>query len=142
MRKAALLSDQGYASNMRIIIPTAIHNGRTCTNGTHNFPTLHSKCSYCGFNKLTVSGTMLKPFAAGSTKAITASANSTCYRMAICITYNGQNNWTEYTVTNQLSKTYTFANPGLYTIKIVARDIDPSNADSVTATHTFKIRVY
>jgi len=145
MRKAVLLSDQAFLSQMRLIMPTAMKNGRSCTNGTHSFSGNHCKCSYCGFNKLTVKGSILKPIPVNSTQTITAIANSTCYRMAVCIKYDSPNAteyWTEYMNTNQLSKTFTFSNTGLYTITVVARDVSPNDANSVTSTHVFKIRVY
>lgn len=142
MRKAVRLCDQPYDDSMRLIMPTAMKSGRTCTGGTHLFTGNHCKCNYCGYNKLTVTGTMLKPIAAGTTKTISASANSSCYRMAICIRYGNTEQWTEYLNTSQINKTFTFSNAGLYTITVSARDVAPSDANSVTATHVFKIRVY
>lgn len=143
MRKAVMLGEI-YEPDMRLIVPQSMQNGRTCTAASHSFDGVKNKCSNCGFIKLNVTGDMLKPVAVGTTHTLTATANPTaiCYRMAICISYNGQDAWTEYTITNQISKTYTFSHTGLYTITVVARDLDPNNADSVTATHVYTIRVY
>ena len=141
MRKAVRLSDL-YSGSMRLIIPTAMKNGRNCTGGTHSFAGSHCKCSSCGFVKLTVSGNMLKPVPAGSAQTIVATANTTCYRIAICVSYDDEVLWTEYTNTAQATRSFTFTQAGLYTITIVARDVDPSDADSVTSTHIYKVRVY
>lgn len=142
MRKAVKLSDQGYDDTVRYILPTAMKSGRTCSGNAHSFSGSHCKCSNCGYNKLKVTGTMIKPIAVGTTQTITASANSSCYRMAICISYGSNEQWTEYTNTSQINKSFTFSNTGLYTITVVARDVAPSDSNSVTATHVFKIRVY
>lgn len=145
MRKAVLLSDQLYPTEMRLIIPTAMKNGQSCTNGTHSFSGNHCKCSYCGFNKLIVNGSMLKPIPVNSTQTITATTNSTCYRMAVCIKYDSPyatEYWTEYMNTDQLSKVFTFSNTGQYVITVVARDVSPNDPNSVTSTHVFKVRVY
>lgn len=145
MRKAVLLSDQAYSSQMRLIMPTAMKNGRDCTNGTHSFSGNHSKCNYCGFNKLTITGSMLKPVPVNSTQSITATTNSTCYRVAVCVKYDGANSeesWTEYMNTNKVSRPFTFTKAGLYVITVVARDVTPNDPKSVTSTHVFKVRVY
>ncbi len=142
MRKAVILADENYASDMRIIMPTAMQNGRTCSGGSHSFVGTHCACQHCGFNKLTVTGAMKKPIAVGTRTTLTATTNSTCYRIALCISYNGQETWTEYMNLSQISKTYTFSNAGLYTITVVARDVTDTDPTSVTATHTYKIRVY
>ncbi len=145
MRKAARLSDQRYDSNMRLIIPSAMKRRSACINGTHNFSGGHCKCSYCGFNKLTVTGTMLKPVPVGSTQTISASTNSGCYRIAVCVQHEAAGStplWTEYTNTSQVSRSFTFSNTGLYTITIVARDVSPNDANSITSRHVFKVRVY
>lgn len=145
MRKGVILADDVTIhpeQGMRLIIPTSIKNGRNCSGGSHVFSGNHCRCSLCGFNKLTVTSAMLRPIAAGITKNIVAVANSTCYRMAICIKYGETETWMEYTNTNRISQSWTFSNTGLYTITIVARDVDPEYADSITTTHIFKIRVY
>lgn len=146
MRKAVSLNDElGDNRQVRLIVPTGMKNGRSCGNSTHSFTGSHCKCNYCEFNKLTVIGTRLKPVPVGSTQTITASANAGCYRMAMCIKYDADGaseSWTEYMNTSQVSRSFTFTRTGLYTITVVGRDVSPSDANSVTSTHVFKIRVY
>lgn len=145
MRKAVRLIDQYGANKMRVIMPSAMKRRSACPNGAHDFSGSHCKCSYCDFNKLTVTGTILKPVPVGSTQTITASASTNCYRMAVNVQYDEKDaarSWTEYLNTNQVSRSFTFTRTGLYVITIVARDVSPSDANSITSTHVFKIRVY
>lgn len=149
MRKAVTLSSElaynSFTSDLRIIMPTGMKDeGRICSGGTHAFSGNSCKCTRCGYSKLKVTGTMLKPVKVGTTKTITATANSNCYRLAIGIKHesDAKKTWTEYYNTNQLSKSWTFSKTGLYTIEIAVRDIDPANTNSVTATHIFTVRVY
>ena len=65
--------------------------------------------------------------------------------MAVNVQYDEKDaasSWTEYLNTNQVSRSFTFTRTGLYVITVVARDVSPSDANSITSTHVFKIRVY
>ena len=150
MRKAKKLSDS-YSGTVCLVKPYLIREGRTCSNGSHVFSvsngTQTSYCRYCGFVKLRVTPTMLRPVPVGSTQTLYASAsgaaNTTCYRMAIRVTTpSGVTVWSTYTNTSSISHSYTFAARGLYTIEVVARDLDPDTSLSRTAKQVYTIRVY
>lgn len=150
MRKDKKLSDS-YSGTVCLVKPYLIREGRTCSNGSHVFSvsngTKTSYCRYCGFVKLRVTPTMLRPVPVGSTQTLYASAsgaaNTTCYRMAIRVTTpSGETIWSTYTNTSSISHRYTFASRGLYTIEVVARDLDPDTSLSRTANQVYTIRVY
>lgn len=121
MRKGVILSDQAYSSNMRVIMPT----------------------SATGENiSLNITGAMLKPIPVGSTHTLSATANQTCYRIAICVKHENTQTgiWTEYLNTSQISKVQTFSQTGLYTVTVRARAVNSST--STVAEHIYTVRVY
>jgi hypothetical protein len=50
--------------------------------------------------------------------------------------------WREFTSTSSATVNYTFAERGLYTIVVAARDVATTEAHSCKETHTFKVRIY
>ena len=152
MRKAVKLSDTPsyYARTMHVIVINS--HSMTTQCATHTYPTYGTSiapggsattCSTCGYCYLTVGGNMMKPFKTGLQKTITASTNTTCYRIAIGITTpSGTTTWQEYMTTNRASRTYTFSETGLYTITISARDISDSVSDSNVVQHIYTVRTY
>ncbi len=149
MRRATMLSEDYSKKMVCLVIPTAMKDGRTCSNGTHVFKTGDGLsidfCRYCGYNKMKVTGNMLCPIKHGKSATLSGSVNVTCYRMAMCVTTpSGSKKWIEKLNTSSISQTYTFNETGMYTVKIVARDLDPTTFPdySVDAVHTFTIRVW
>ena len=143
MRKWKKLSDE-YIPNPSfcVVKPSAMKDGRGCS---HSFPGSTNFCSRCGYNRMKVTPTMVRPIAQNTTLSVGGRANITCFRMALCITSpSGDNTWRELTSTSSIYSSYYFNQTGLYTIKIVARDLDPDSYPSATRTaeNVFKIRVY
>lgn len=152
MRKACILSDH-YSGPVRLIVPRYMREATVCIDGSGNEHNAHrfagangypcNVCSYCGYNKLRVSGNLLRPIPVGSTRTLYGTANMSCYRMAIAVRYeNGTNSWTESLSCSQITRSYTFTQAGLYTITVCARDLNDSNANSIANTFTYTIRVY
>lgn len=149
MRKAAKLSDYGrFISNpIRVIIPSSMIRSKVCSSSGHTYASSSTGtscyCTRCGECKLTITGSLLKPLKAGTTKAITGTANVKCFRIAIGVTKpSGYTSWYEFTNTSSATVNYTFSERGLYTVVVAARDVATTEAHSCKETHTFKIRIY
>ena len=152
MRKNVPISFEGtyYSGNpIRIISPKYFYIKKECT--VHTYPTATTapggkgtKCLTCDYIDLRVTGQMTGPIPVGSTFTILGNANYTCYKMRICVQYEGNSGtWTEYYNTNSVSRTVTFNQTGLYYITIEGYDSDPSVDPNATARrHVFAIRVY
>lgn len=149
MRKAARLSDYSrFTSNsIRVIIPSAMIRSKVCSSSGHTYASSSTGtscyCTRCGECKLTITGSLLKPLKAGTTKAITGTANVKCFRIAIGVTKpSGYTSWYEFTNTSSATVNYTFSERGLYTVVVAARDVATTETHSCKETHTFKIRIY
>lgn len=135
---------------MDLIIPNYFNVASSCSGHTYaTYATSISPsgkgsvCTQCGYSNLTISGNLIAQIPVGTTKTISAIASMTCFRIAIGITPpTGMASWTQYTSVNQVSRSYTFSQTGLYTITISVRDISDSNSASNTAQHVFRVRVY
>lgn len=143
MRQNAKLSDYN-AHKIRVIVPKYFTVKNSCK---HQYTTSSTgtpcECTRCGANKLTLTGTMLKPCEKLSTRTIEAKTNVKCYRIAIGITDpSGKVTWKEFMSTDKAAWSYNFKKPGVYKIWLAARDIDPKEAHSCCATHVFTVRVY
>ena len=149
MRKAAKLSDysQFISHSIRVIIPSAMIRSKVCSSSGHTYASSSTGtscyCTRCGECKLTITGSLLKPLKAGTTKAITGTAKVKCFRIAIGVTKpSGYTSWYEFTNTSSATVNYTFSERGLYTVVVAARDVATTEAHSCKETHTFKIRIY
>jgi len=149
MRKAAKLSDYSRFTShgIRVIIPSAMIRSKVCSSSGHTYASSSTGtscyCTQCGECKLTITGSLLRPLRVGTTKAITGTANVKCFRIAIGVTKpSGYTSWYEFTSTSSATVNYTFAERGLYTIVVAARDVATTEAHSCKETHTFKVRIY
>lgn len=149
MRKFAKLSDYSQFTSypIRVIIPSAMIRSRVCSSSGHTYASSSSGtscyCTKCGECKLTITGSLLRPLRAGTTKAITGTANVKCFRIAIGVTKpSGYTSWYEFTSTSSAMVNYTFSERGLYTVVVAARDVATTETHSCKETHTFKIRIY
>ena len=146
MRKAYPLSEATWYTThlMRVAMPSSIVASDNCSHQYASSSTGTSRhCLICNRNYLFPRGTMTKPIAVGTTKSIGGTVNVQCYRVAIGITTpSGTTTWQEFTNCTHAYRTYTFNQTGLYTVQFAARDIAPSELNSINVTHTFKIRVY
>lgn len=149
MKRNEILSSSFYSNPVSIIIPDYFQVPTSCT--THTYAPMQSvpggystKCSVCNRSNLRITDTMYSPITVGTQLTLTATANYSCYRMAINIKHtDGTNLWYQFTNTDTATFAYRFKVPGLYTITFAARDANPDIESTSNGTsHTFTIRVY
>lgn len=148
MRKHKQLSSEFPSAHLSLIIPSRMDVIGSCTHSYTNSGNWSGAiCNSCGYNRMRISSTIPDSgvYANGTTVTFSGSAGFTCYRMAMGITTpSGSTSWTERTNTSSISRSYTFSQTGLYTIRISARNMPDtaSYPQSTAITYVFTVRVY
>lgn len=148
MRKHRVLSTEFPDRRLALIIPSRMDVIGSCTHSYTNSGNWSGAiCNSCGYNRMRISSTIPDSgvYANGTTVTFSGSAGFTCYRMAMGITTpSGSTSWTERTNTSSISRSYTFSQTGLYTIRISARNMPDTTSypQSTAITYVFTVRVY
>ncbi len=148
MRKYKNLAEEFPSVSMTAIIPLSMEIHGSCSHSYSNFGNwTDAVCNSCGYNRMRISSTIPDwgVYASGSTRTLTGTVGFTCYRMAMGITTpSGSTSWVESTNTSSISRSYTFSQTGLYTIRISARDTPDTSAypQSAAVSYVYTIRIY
>lgn len=118
-------------------------SGHTYTTISNSSDGLDSVCNKCGYSRLRILANTIPPISKGTTRTISASTTTRCYRIAVGITSpSGTTTWLPYAMSSStFSGSYTFSESGLYTIVVAARDINDSLAGSIGTNVTYYVRV-
>lgn len=149
MRKDWPVGSDYPSERLALIIPTGMD---VVGNHTHTYTNQGNwtgvLCNSCGYNRMRITAPMPHwgMFTSGTTWTVTGSVGFTCYRMAVGITDpSGKTTWVDYMNTGSVSRSYTFSQKGLYTIRISARNMPDSGttaASSASTYYDYTIRTY
>ena len=150
-KKHVPLSYFWNSGKSRVIRPQGSFQSVSCSSTSHTYTTIpydrgqDSICNGCGACRLYARNVLLNCVPVGTTKTLEGHSSIRCYRMAMkVVAPNGTVSWLGEVVNgSSYLKSYTFSQPGLYTITLYARDTNPDYYSSSTQVHhTYTVRCY
>lgn len=127
---------------------TGYYTYSDCAGHTYSNPSVSSNgtdstCNKCGYSKLRIDADTFAPLTVGSTKTITASTSTRCYRIAVGITTPSKSTtWLPAQMnSSSFSSSYKFSEKGIYTVVVSARDLNDSLVGSYATSFTYQVRV-
>lgn len=136
------------SSSIKLCRTTGYYTYSDCTGHTYTNPSVSSNgtdstCNKCGYTKLHIDADTFAPLTSGSTETISASTSVRCYRIAVGVTApNKTTTWLPAQMNSStFSESYKFAEKGIYTIVVSARDMNDSLAGSYATSFTYQVRV-